>query len=181
MFFLQKLWCNRKVLWNHTDHQRTFKEPLFRTEFRTFNVLNKSNLLLLMHSRETVSKLERLPSGQNFNSRRSREQLVPGSEFPLHQENSNMCKKVFEQSWQSSQVCSGCLANVCFFYTSNRPTSQCLLVYVRFGWLNVLRLRAGQAQSFTLRDLTVNTALFEIFSTNSAHIFCLNTQIHFNV
>lgn len=49
--------------------------------------------------RETVSKLERLPSGQNFSSRRSREQLVPGSEFPLHQENSNMCKKVFEQSW----------------------------------------------------------------------------------
>uniref|UniRef100_A0A673G527 Microsomal triglyceride transfer protein large subunit-like n=1 Tax=Sinocyclocheilus rhinocerous TaxID=307959 RepID=A0A673G527_9TELE len=26
-------------------------------------------------------------------------QLVPGSEFPLHQENSNMCKKVFEQAW----------------------------------------------------------------------------------
>uniref|UniRef100_A0A673G5C8 Microsomal triglyceride transfer protein large subunit-like n=1 Tax=Sinocyclocheilus rhinocerous TaxID=307959 RepID=A0A673G5C8_9TELE len=29
----------------------------------------------------------------------SRDQLVPGSEFPLHQENSNMCKKVFEQAW----------------------------------------------------------------------------------
>uniref|UniRef100_A0A8C1V140 Microsomal triglyceride transfer protein n=1 Tax=Cyprinus carpio TaxID=7962 RepID=A0A8C1V140_CYPCA len=27
------------------------------------------------------------------------DQLVPGSEFPLHQENSNMCKKVFEQAW----------------------------------------------------------------------------------
>ncbi|XP_051559463.1 microsomal triglyceride transfer protein [Myxocyprinus asiaticus] len=49
--------------------------------------------------RETVSKQEKLPSGQNFSSRRSREQLVPGSEFPLHQENSNMCKKVFEQDW----------------------------------------------------------------------------------
>ncbi|KAI7810597.1 microsomal triglyceride transfer protein large subunit [Triplophysa rosa] len=49
--------------------------------------------------REMVSTQEKLPSGQNFSSRRSREQLVPGSEFPLHQENSNMCKKVFEQSW----------------------------------------------------------------------------------
>uniref|UniRef100_A0A8C2G658 Microsomal triglyceride transfer protein n=1 Tax=Cyprinus carpio TaxID=7962 RepID=A0A8C2G658_CYPCA len=49
--------------------------------------------------RETVSKQEKLPSGQTFSSKRSRDQLVPGSEFPLHQENSNMCKKVFEQAW----------------------------------------------------------------------------------
>uniref|UniRef100_A0A8C1H3L6 Microsomal triglyceride transfer protein n=1 Tax=Cyprinus carpio carpio TaxID=630221 RepID=A0A8C1H3L6_CYPCA len=48
--------------------------------------------------RETVSKQEKLPSGQTFSSKRSRDQLVPGSEFPLHQENSNMCKKVFEQA-----------------------------------------------------------------------------------
>uniref|UniRef100_A0A672JWZ8 Microsomal triglyceride transfer protein large subunit-like n=1 Tax=Sinocyclocheilus grahami TaxID=75366 RepID=A0A672JWZ8_SINGR len=48
---------------------------------------------------ETVSKQEKLPSGQTFSLKRSRDQLVPGSEFPLHQENSNMCKKVFEQAW----------------------------------------------------------------------------------
>uniref|UniRef100_A0A8C1AP50 Microsomal triglyceride transfer protein n=2 Tax=Cyprinus carpio TaxID=7962 RepID=A0A8C1AP50_CYPCA len=45
-----------------------------------------------------VSKQEKLPSGQTFFSKKSRDQLVPGSEFPLHQENSNMCKKVFEQA-----------------------------------------------------------------------------------
>uniref|UniRef100_A0A671RK47 Microsomal triglyceride transfer protein large subunit-like n=1 Tax=Sinocyclocheilus anshuiensis TaxID=1608454 RepID=A0A671RK47_9TELE len=49
--------------------------------------------------REMVSKQEKLPSGQTFSSKRSRDQLVPGSEFPLHLENSNMCKKVFEQAW----------------------------------------------------------------------------------
>ncbi|XP_048053251.1 microsomal triglyceride transfer protein large subunit [Megalobrama amblycephala] len=49
--------------------------------------------------REMVSKQEKLPSGQTFSTKRSRVQLVPGSEFPLHQENSNMCKKVFEQVW----------------------------------------------------------------------------------
>uniref|UniRef100_A0A8C2C1S0 Microsomal triglyceride transfer protein n=1 Tax=Cyprinus carpio TaxID=7962 RepID=A0A8C2C1S0_CYPCA len=49
--------------------------------------------------REMVSKQEKLPSGQTFFSKKSRDQLVPGSEFPLHQENSNMCKKVFEQAW----------------------------------------------------------------------------------
>lgn len=62
--------------------------------------MNKTNLFLhLVCSRETVSKQEKLPSGQTFSSKRSSDQLVPGSEFPLHQENSNMCKKVFEQAW----------------------------------------------------------------------------------
>ncbi|XP_061779063.2 microsomal triglyceride transfer protein large subunit isoform X2 [Nerophis lumbriciformis] len=45
--------------------------------------------------REHVKKHESLPSGKSVVSRRSRKMLVPGSEFPLHQENSNMCKKVF--------------------------------------------------------------------------------------
>lgn len=49
--------------------------------------------------RETVSKQEKLPTGQTFSRKRSRDQVVPGSEFPLHQENSNMCKKVFEPAW----------------------------------------------------------------------------------
>ncbi|XP_036439469.1 microsomal triglyceride transfer protein large subunit [Colossoma macropomum] len=49
--------------------------------------------------RESVSKMEKLASGEPFAWQRSRERLVPGSEFPLHQENSNMCKKVFDSSW----------------------------------------------------------------------------------
>lgn len=46
-----------------------------------------------------VTKYEGLPSGNSVMSRRGRKQLVSGSEFPLHQENSNMCKKVFDSSW----------------------------------------------------------------------------------
>ncbi|XP_066515800.1 microsomal triglyceride transfer protein large subunit [Hoplias malabaricus] len=49
--------------------------------------------------RESVSRVEKLASGTPFSWRRSREKLIPGSEFPLHQENSNMCKQVFENSW----------------------------------------------------------------------------------
>ncbi|KAL1023451.1 hypothetical protein UPYG_G00040990 [Umbra pygmaea] len=46
--------------------------------------------------REYLTKYESLPSGKNYVSRRGRTQMVPGSEFPLHQENSNMCKRVFD-------------------------------------------------------------------------------------
>uniref|UniRef100_A0A8C9WTI7 Microsomal triglyceride transfer protein n=1 Tax=Scleropages formosus TaxID=113540 RepID=A0A8C9WTI7_SCLFO len=46
-----------------------------------------------------LTKYEGLPSGKSFISRKGRRELVSGSEFPLHQENSNMCKKVFEGSW----------------------------------------------------------------------------------
>lgn len=46
-----------------------------------------------------VTKYEGLPSGKSVTLRRGRKQLVPGSEFPLHQQNSNMCKKVFDSSW----------------------------------------------------------------------------------
>uniref|UniRef100_A0A8C6NIH1 Microsomal triglyceride transfer protein n=3 Tax=Nothobranchius TaxID=28779 RepID=A0A8C6NIH1_NOTFU len=49
--------------------------------------------------REFLSKYESTSSGKIVTSRRSRKQLVPGSEFPLHQENSNMCNKVFDSSW----------------------------------------------------------------------------------
>uniref|UniRef100_A0A8C6T0R5 Microsomal triglyceride transfer protein n=1 Tax=Neogobius melanostomus TaxID=47308 RepID=A0A8C6T0R5_9GOBI len=48
---------------------------------------------------EHVAKYDSLPSGEHATSQRSKKQLVPGSEFPLHQENSNMCKKVFDSSW----------------------------------------------------------------------------------
>ncbi|KAK2817088.1 hypothetical protein Q5P01_025279 [Channa striata] len=46
-----------------------------------------------------VTKYESLPSGKSVVSRRSKKLLIPGSEFPLHQENSNMCKRVFDSSW----------------------------------------------------------------------------------
>ncbi|KAG5849519.1 hypothetical protein ANANG_G00111560 [Anguilla anguilla] len=49
--------------------------------------------------REFVVKQESLWTGKTFASRRGRKELVPGSEFPLHQENSNMCKRVFDESW----------------------------------------------------------------------------------
>uniref|UniRef100_A0A672Y4W7 Vitellogenin domain-containing protein n=1 Tax=Sphaeramia orbicularis TaxID=375764 RepID=A0A672Y4W7_9TELE len=48
---------------------------------------------------EYVTKYEGLLSGKSAVSHKSRKQRVPGSEFPLHQENSNMCKKVFGSSW----------------------------------------------------------------------------------
>ncbi|CAL8328895.1 unnamed protein product [Merluccius merluccius] len=46
--------------------------------------------------REYLTKYQSVPSGRSAVSRKGKEQLVPGSEFPLHQENSNMCKKVFD-------------------------------------------------------------------------------------
>ncbi|XP_076001752.1 microsomal triglyceride transfer protein large subunit [Genypterus blacodes] len=48
---------------------------------------------------DNMTKYERLPSGKSFVLRKGKKQLIPGSEFPLHQENSNMCKKVFDSSW----------------------------------------------------------------------------------
>lgn len=48
---------------------------------------------------EYLTKYESLSSGKSFVSSKSKKQLVPGSEVPLHQENSNMCKKVFDSSW----------------------------------------------------------------------------------
>ena len=50
-------------------------------------------------SSEYLTKYESLPSGKSSVSSKGRKQLVPGSEFPLHQENSNMCKKVFDSDW----------------------------------------------------------------------------------
>ncbi|XP_041640277.1 microsomal triglyceride transfer protein large subunit [Cheilinus undulatus] len=48
---------------------------------------------------EYLTKYESLPSGKSIVSHKSKKLIVPGSEFPLHQENSNMCKKVFDSSW----------------------------------------------------------------------------------
>ncbi|XP_047435504.1 microsomal triglyceride transfer protein large subunit [Mugil cephalus] len=49
--------------------------------------------------RDYMNKYESLPSGKSVVSRKSRKLVIPGSEFPLHQENSNMCKRVFGSSW----------------------------------------------------------------------------------
>lgn len=51
-------------------------------------------LLLLLH-RQFETKYERLSTGRGYVSRKRKERLVAGSEFPLHQENSEMCKVVF--------------------------------------------------------------------------------------
>uniref|UniRef100_A0AAY3ZXU2 Vitellogenin domain-containing protein n=1 Tax=Denticeps clupeoides TaxID=299321 RepID=A0AAY3ZXU2_9TELE len=48
--------------------------------------------------REKLAKFEKLPQGKTFASRRGKSALVAGSEFPLHQENSNMCKRVHGES-----------------------------------------------------------------------------------
>uniref|UniRef100_A0A672G3T4 Microsomal triglyceride transfer protein-like n=1 Tax=Salarias fasciatus TaxID=181472 RepID=A0A672G3T4_SALFA len=48
---------------------------------------------------ERLTKYESLSSGKSVVSRKGRKFLIPGSEFPLHQENSNMCKRVFDSSW----------------------------------------------------------------------------------
>ncbi|XP_010001470.1 PREDICTED: microsomal triglyceride transfer protein large subunit [Chaetura pelagica] len=52
--------------------------------------------------RRYVTKYESLPSGRRFTARRGRAELLAGNEFPLHQENSNMCKKVFGEKSDSS-------------------------------------------------------------------------------
>uniref|UniRef100_A0A671DVU7 Microsomal triglyceride transfer protein large subunit n=1 Tax=Rhinolophus ferrumequinum TaxID=59479 RepID=A0A671DVU7_RHIFE len=48
--------------------------------------------------RQFETKYERLSTGRGYVSRKRKERLVAGSEFPLHQENSEMCKVVFPLS-----------------------------------------------------------------------------------
>ncbi|NWZ42919.1 MTP protein, partial [Brachypodius atriceps] len=45
--------------------------------------------------RTHTAKYESLPSGRRYTARSGRAATLAGNEFPLHQENSNMCKKVF--------------------------------------------------------------------------------------
>ncbi|XP_040822699.1 microsomal triglyceride transfer protein large subunit [Ochotona curzoniae] len=45
--------------------------------------------------RQLETKYERLSTGRGYVSRRGKETVLPGCEFPLHQENSEMCKMVF--------------------------------------------------------------------------------------
>ncbi|CAN9510369.1 unnamed protein product [Ophioblennius macclurei] len=48
---------------------------------------------------EHLTKSESLSYRKTVMSRKGKKFLIPGSEFPLHQENSNMCKRVFDSSW----------------------------------------------------------------------------------
>ncbi|XP_053712259.1 microsomal triglyceride transfer protein large subunit isoform X1 [Synchiropus splendidus] len=92
------------------DFLRTSVEVSFQTEssldFITTVQFSEYPFLVCMQMdkstfpiSEYVSKYDSLASGKNVASRKSRKQHIPGSEFPLHQENSNMCKRVFDSSW----------------------------------------------------------------------------------
>ncbi|NXE50883.1 MTP protein, partial [Casuarius casuarius] len=52
--------------------------------------------------RRYVTKYESLPSGRRYTSRKAKVELLAGSEYPLHQENSNMCREVFSTESDSS-------------------------------------------------------------------------------
>ncbi|XP_053109855.1 microsomal triglyceride transfer protein large subunit isoform X2 [Hemicordylus capensis] len=53
--------------------------------------------------RQYIMKYESLPSGKHYVSRKGKVMLLEGSEYPLHQENSNMCRKVFADQSDSSE------------------------------------------------------------------------------
>ncbi|XP_030046597.1 microsomal triglyceride transfer protein large subunit isoform X2 [Microcaecilia unicolor] len=52
--------------------------------------------------RQYVTKYERLPSGKSYVSRKGKVHQIPGTQLPLHQENSNMCRKSFSEESSSS-------------------------------------------------------------------------------
>ncbi|NXT28007.1 MTP protein, partial [Syrrhaptes paradoxus] len=52
--------------------------------------------------RHYVTKYESLPSGRRYTAKRGKAELLAGNEYPLHQENSNMCRKVFSAKSESS-------------------------------------------------------------------------------
>ncbi|XP_069834454.1 microsomal triglyceride transfer protein large subunit [Dendropsophus ebraccatus] len=51
--------------------------------------------------RRYVTKYEALPCGKSYVSRKGKQQLKSGSELPLHQENSNMCRVAFGEQQES--------------------------------------------------------------------------------
>uniref|UniRef100_A0A8C8CNV5 Vitellogenin domain-containing protein n=1 Tax=Oncorhynchus tshawytscha TaxID=74940 RepID=A0A8C8CNV5_ONCTS len=72
------------------------------SEYPFLVCMAKTNCSLVnstLYFHESLTKYESLPSGKSYVSRRGHKQLLPGSEFPLHQENSNMCKRVFDSDW----------------------------------------------------------------------------------
>ncbi|NXG13196.1 MTP protein, partial [Grallaria varia] len=52
--------------------------------------------------RRYVTKYESLPSGRRYTARRGKGEMLAGNEYPLHQENSNMCRKVFDAKSDSA-------------------------------------------------------------------------------
>ncbi|KFU99804.1 Microsomal triglyceride transfer protein large subunit, partial [Pterocles gutturalis] len=52
--------------------------------------------------RRYMTKYESLPSGRRYTAKRGKAELLAGNEYPLHQENSNMCRKVFSTKSESS-------------------------------------------------------------------------------
>ncbi|XP_010012426.1 PREDICTED: microsomal triglyceride transfer protein large subunit [Nestor notabilis] len=52
--------------------------------------------------RSYVTKYESLPSGRRYTARRGKAEPLAGNEYPLHQENSNMCRKVIGAKSDSS-------------------------------------------------------------------------------
>lgn len=57
--------------------------------------------------RHFETKYERLSTGKGYVLRKRKETLVAGSEFPLHQENANMCKVVFPPQPESASSGGG--------------------------------------------------------------------------
>ncbi|NWS47213.1 MTP protein, partial [Probosciger aterrimus] len=52
--------------------------------------------------RSYVTKYESLPSGRRYTARKGKAEPLAGNEYPLHQENSNMCRKVIGAKSDSS-------------------------------------------------------------------------------
>ncbi|CAB1432292.1 unnamed protein product [Pleuronectes platessa] len=92
------------------DFMRAGVEVSFETEvaldFMTTVQFSEYPFLVCMQMDKTtfpysehLTRYESLSSGKNVMTRKTKKELLPGSEFPLHQENSNMCKKIFDSSW----------------------------------------------------------------------------------
>uniref|UniRef100_A0A665T3U2 Microsomal triglyceride transfer protein n=1 Tax=Echeneis naucrates TaxID=173247 RepID=A0A665T3U2_ECHNA len=92
------------------DFLRTGMEVSFETEaslnFITTVQFSEYPFLVCMQMDKTtfpfsehLTKYDSLSSGKPIVLHKHKRQLVPGAEFPLHQENSNMCKRVFSSSW----------------------------------------------------------------------------------
>ncbi|KAL7982080.1 hypothetical protein Chor_001137 [Crotalus horridus] len=54
--------------------------------------------------RQYLTKYESLPSGKPYVSRKRKVSLLAGSEYPLHQENSHMCREVFSDQGDYSET-----------------------------------------------------------------------------
>uniref|UniRef100_A0A3P8V2H0 Microsomal triglyceride transfer protein n=1 Tax=Cynoglossus semilaevis TaxID=244447 RepID=A0A3P8V2H0_CYNSE len=94
-----------------TDFMKTGVEVSFETEasldFVTtvqfseypFLVCIQMDKATFPYRYESMTKYESLSSGKTVMLSKKKKRRLPGSEFPLHQENSNMCNRVFGPSW----------------------------------------------------------------------------------